>query len=179
MRNEHSQPASSPAADRGSATSHPLSGSLFPTPSRPPVGELQPGNDAHRPPSSTAGELQTAARLLVAEHREAAAECLEAETLWRAALGGGGWQQHEGRCVEALRRVTATRHRALVVLGRLAAADVAEFRRLCETSELEVAGPADGPTVRITDRLCDDRSKRSLTGLVAVGLWREIDGVDR
>ena len=180
MRNEHSQPAADlPTADWGNATSHPLSGSLFPTSSRPQVGELQPGNDAHLPPSPTVGELHAAARLAVAEHRAAADECSEAESLWRAALGGGHWQESEGRYTAALRRVTATRHRALVSLGRLAAADVAEFRRLCATSELDVAGSADGPTVRITDRMCDDRSKRSLTGLVAVGLWHEIDGSDR
>lgn len=179
MRHEHSQPADSRAADRPSATSHPLSGSLFPARSRPQASESGPGDDAPQPSRPPVIDLVSAARLAVASHRAAAGECLEAEGLWRAALGGGDWQQHEGRWVEALRATTATRHRALLSLARLAAADEAEFAGLCETSELEAAGTPDGPTVRVTDLACDDRSARSLSGLIVVGVWREIDRADR
>ena len=180
MTEDRFQPAENlPASAQGSATGHPSSGPLPPPAFRPQISETGPGPDAHLPPRPSVDDLVTAARLAVAVHREAAGDHLQAEGLWRDALGGPGWRQPQERYVEAVRTVMVTRHQALAALGRLAAADLAACEKFCATSELAVGVKADGGTGRITDLLCDDRSARSLTGLIAVGVWREIDGVGR
>lgn len=178
MPSDRSQPADFPAAARplGDATSNPPSGPVPPPAFRPQASEAQHTESSRRPPGPSVDDLVPAARLAVAVHREAAGEHQEAEALWRDALSGPDWRQPQERYVEAVRWVTVTRHKALVAVGRLAAADMAACEKLCATSELAVRVKDDGGTGRITDLLCDDRSARSLTGLLVVGLWRQIDG---
>ena len=126
------------------------------------------------PPSAAADidRLRDAARLEISAHREAAAVHLQAETEWHAARDPAVWEPPRKRYAEATSRVWVARHRALVALARLAAADSAECQRLCETSELE-ATVRDGETGWVTDLICQDRNPRALTGPLLVGVWTE------
>lgn len=126
------------------------------------------------PPSAATGidRLRDAARLEISAHREAAAAHLRAETEWDAARDPRVWEPPRKRYAEATSRVWVTRHRALVALARLAAADPAECERFCATVNLRMTARDDG-NGWVTDLASQDRSHRTLTGVLVLSLWTE------
>ena len=143
-----------------------------------PLSVTNPGDssgvEAHSDPPSAAdvGRLRAAARLEISAHREAAAAHLRAETEWDAARDPRVWEPPRKRYAEATSRVWVTRHRALVALARLAAADPAECERFCATVNLRMTARDDG-NGWVTDLASQDRSHRTLTGVLVLSLWTE------